>query len=542
MKKGTLLPLIFLLTFALCLTSTPAAEEWALQKRITRPGGPVYALDFSVGGRRLVVGTSYNDAKWNLQVYDGNTFEYLHGRDYTDPGERDHVSAISSRKGWYEAAAAGRFFKVYLHNTLQNNTVKTFNTRSQLEDLAYSLNGNRLAAAGRTGDIYIFHTDHRNGTRRLLRTLRGHSGVVRTVAWSPSGTFASGGDDGTVRLWNTSNGINYAVLRGHTRSVRAVSFNSGGGELASGSFDGTVRIWDVNTQRLLRTKGGFGTNHIEDIAFHPSQPHTLAVAAINRVDIVNTSTGQRIIQSLGLPNALHIRCYDVDFHSSGKTLAVGAENNSVYIFKLITVNRLDVNKDGTVDINDLIAVARDYGKTGERSTDVNNDNRVDIKDLTEVARAINPNFAAPSVAQEVPHLPFTAQEVQKWIEEAKAQGIDADGIAMLERLLQVVLQQVNLPKETVLLANYPNPFNPETWIPYQLAKPAEVTVSIQSADGTFVRTLELGQLPAGVYQEKDRAVYWDGKNEQGESVASGVYFYTLKAGDFSATRKMLIRK
>ena len=98
------------------------------------------------------------------------------------------------------------------------------------------------------------------------------------------------------------------------------------------------------------------------------------------------------------------------------------------------------------------------------------------------------------------------------------------------------------PKETALLSNYPNPFNPETWIPYQLAEPAEVTVTIYAADGKLVRTLALGHQAAGVYQSKNRAAYWDGKNELGEPVASGVYFYTLKAGDFTATRKMLIRK
>ena len=95
---------------------------------------------------------------------------------------------------------------------------------------------------------------------------------------------------------------------------------------------------------------------------------------------------------------------------------------------------------------------------------------------------------------------------------------------------------------TALLENYPNPFNPETWIPYQLSETAEVTVTIHASDGKLVRTLELGQVPAGVYSEKDRAAYWDGQNEQGEPVASGVYFYTLKAGEFSATRKMVIRK
>ena len=108
----------------------------------------------------------------------------------------------------------------------------------------------------------------------------------------------------------------------------------------------------------------------------------------------------------------------------------------------------------------------------------------------------------------------------------------------MEQLLRVVLQQAARPQETALLANYPNPFNPETWIPYQLAKPAEVTVSIHTADGKLVRTLALGQLPAGVYQDKDRAVYWDGKNEQGESLRADTYFYTLKAGDFAATKKM----
>ena len=99
-----------------------------------------------------------------------------------------------------------------------------------------------------------------------------------------------------------------------------------------------------------------------------------------------------------------------------------------------------------------------------------------------------------------------------------------------------------VPEETSLLPNYPNPFNPETWIPYQLAMPAEVTVAIHAADGRLVRTLAVGYQSAGVYQSKGRAAYWDGRNAQGEPVASGVYFYTLMAGDFTATRKLLIRK
>ena len=103
-------------------------------------------------------------------------------------------------------------------------------------------------------------------------------------------------------------------------------------------------------------------------------------------------------------------------------------------------------------------------------------------------------------------------------------------------------EEWRVPEETSLLANYPNPFNPETWVPYQLARPADVTITIYSASGQVVRKLALGHQSAGIYQNRSRAAYWDGRNAHGEPVASGVYFYTLTAGDFSATRKMLILK
>ena len=99
-----------------------------------------------------------------------------------------------------------------------------------------------------------------------------------------------------------------------------------------------------------------------------------------------------------------------------------------------------------------------------------------------------------------------------------------------------------MPSETVLMSNFPNPFNPETWIPYQLAKPSEVTLTIYDMRGVVVRELKLGHQAAGVYSSRSRAIHWDGRNSIGEKVATGVYFYTLKAGDFTATRKMLIRK
>ena len=131
--------------------------------------------------------------------------------------------------------------------------------------------------------------------------------------------------------------------------------------------------------------------------------------------------------------------------------------------------------------------------------------------------------------------------VRTWIAQAEFENDGSlafqQAIANLQQLLMLLV-----PERTVLLANYPNPFNPETWIPYQLAEPAEVTLRIYTVGGALVRTLNLGHQSAGIYQQRNRAAYWDGRNQVGEPVASGVYFYTLTAGDFTATRKMLIMK
>jgi hypothetical protein len=98
------------------------------------------------------------------------------------------------------------------------------------------------------------------------------------------------------------------------------------------------------------------------------------------------------------------------------------------------------------------------------------------------------------------------------------------------------------PEHNDLLQNYPNPFNPETWIPYQLKNDSQVAIQIYSVSGELVRKLELGYKPAGVYNNQDRSAYWDGKNEAGEKVSSGVYFYNIQAGEYSATRKLIIQK
>ena len=201
----------------------------------------------------------------------------------------------------------------------------------------------------------------------------------------------------------------------------------------------------------------------------------------------------------------------------------------------------DINNDGTVNILDLVAVAAAFGQTGENDADANGDGTVNILDLVAVAAAFGEAGAAPSTIRQQTVGQLTFADVQFWLTKAQQVNlrdpISQRGILFLEQLLAALM-----PKETVLLPNYPNPFNPETWIPYQLAKPADVSITIYAADGKLVRSLNLGHQSVGMYQHRNLAAHWDGKNDIGESVASGMYFYTLKAGNFSATRKMLIKK
>ena len=200
----------------------------------------------------------------------------------------------------------------------------------------------------------------------------------------------------------------------------------------------------------------------------------------------------------------------------------------------------DANGDGVVTLEDLEFINDSIGKTGENAADLNGDGIVSLVDLVLAAGALG-NAAGAPAARAHALKTFTAEEVQQWLTKTRLLEDKSPtyqrGIAVLEQLLALLT-----PRETVLLANYPNPFNPETWIPYQLAEPTDVTLTIYDIQGRVVRTLDLGHQRAGMYQNRGRAAYWDGRNAHGEPVASGVYFYTLTAGDFSATRKMLIRK
>ena len=227
---------------------------------------------------------------------------------------------------------------------------------------------------------------------------------------------------------------------------------------------------------------------------------------------------------------------------TGAPIAAGPHEVGITIEGQLAIG--DVNRDGQVSILDLVLVARHFGETvpANSEVDINGDGLINILDLILVAQHMGGSTAAaPSILAVDGIEGLDPVMIQAWIERAQLEDDGSiafqQGIVKLQSLLASMI-----PEETVLLANYPNPFNPETWIPYQLASPSEIVITIYDTRGSVIRQLDLGHQREGYYTRRGRAAYWDGRNDVGERVASGIYFYQLQADNVSLLRKMVILK
>lgn len=209
-------------------------------------------------------------------------------------------------------------------------------------------------------------------------------------------------------------------------------------------------------------------------------------------------------------------------------------------------NLEDVNSDGVINRFDLILIAARFGQSlpSQSSVDVNLDGVVDVSDLVLVSSHLDesaPQSAPPSVVTR-----FSQEQLANM--RAALDSLDtlvnpSKGVEIARTFLREWLSHLpTVVKETRLLPNYPNPFNPDTWIPYQLADDADVQISIYDVDGTLVRRLNLGHRKAGAYDLKSKAAYWDGRSSNGEWVSSGLYFYQLRAGNVTSVKRMAVIK
>ena len=453
------------------------------QLMTTDSEAPITGLSFSPDGTMLAIGSDAVLYMWNPTSREQLwvTTRYW-GNGY--------LSNITFSPDGTTLAAIENSNDILLLDVETGELTQTYDVRAA--DISFSPDGQFLAVVTRFNVIDLWHLR----TERKIRTLGGRA--VYSAAYAPDGNTIAGGVSNEVWFWNVRSGeILGKKLTGHVGYVHTVAYSSNGKTLMSASGR-SICLWDVDTGE--------------------------------RTDIFRGHTGPLV---------------DAAYSPNGRTLASGSDDGTVLLWKFtppeFRQHSVDVNGDGVVNILDLTLVASNFGEQGENISDVNGDGVVNIQDLVAVAAAFGDTAAAPEISSlNLENMP-TRADVATWLQHARQMNLPDPifqrGILILEQLLAVLT-----PQETILLANYPNPFNPETWIPYQLATPADVSISIHAADGRLVRALDLGHQPVGIYQAKSRAAYWDGRNAVGESVASGVYFYTLTAGDFAATGKMLIRK
>ena len=351
--------------------------------------------------------------------------------------------------------------------------------------LALHPNGKILAFRGKNRDIQLWNID----TQKQVSVLEGHTDLISSFAFSPDGKIlASVGrnQDNTIRLWDVEAQKQVAVLGKHEGWFAKLAFSLDGKILVSAG-DGGIYLWNVQQRKLMAR---LTTEEVFLIAFSPNGKLLASVGAdLQLWDIQQQKQVGRLWEGL---------TRSIAFSPDGNFLA------SAHGYRDRTVRLWDVWAQKQVG-----ALPEEIGRYGT------------------LAVAFSPDG--------------------KWLASS---GSDGTTLLWEVNLLTPLAVEPNGKraitlgglKRTMLLQNFPNPFNPETWIPYHLTEDASVAIQIYDAQGTHVRKLDLGHRSAGAYLTRDTAAYWDGRNDYGEALSSGLYFYQLRAADFSATRRMILAK
>lgn len=532
---------------------------------------PINRIAVSPNGK--VIASSGDDD--TIRLWDVETGEHLR----VLSNQAEYVNSIAfSPDGTILASVGagddnGEFVtQIHLRDITNGMVLRTINTsRDDNYSIRFSPDGSILASGSSNNTLRLWNVHH--GT--LIRTLASypydgfHAQSINSVAFSPDGTtLASAGSNGTIVLWNTQLPplTNTTVGLSPVRVVSPVvgkhvslSLNIGAGQNVSG-YQATVH-YDVTALRYVESRRGDylhesayvippvvedDSEHIDCVKGTPCPDGTASVT-LGAISLTNEVNNDGTLATI-IFEVIAVKPSTVILSDVLLTDSVGNSTKPIInAFTEITEPdfvREDVNEDGFVNILDIVFIAANIGKTGRNAADVNADGIVNIVDLALVAAAMEKGDDAAAPALWSQNMPSRAV-VTAWIQELKT-FVDGDirassdilrGISFLEKLLVTLT-----PTQTALLPNYPNPFNPETWIPFQLSRPGEVRIEIYTSEGKFVRALTLGHKSVGIYQDRARAAYWDGRNSVGEQVAAGVYFLRFEAGDYSAVRKLTIVK
>ena len=379
-------------------------------------------------------------------------------------------------------------------------------TGGRVNELSFHPDGDMIATVGPDqGSIYLLDVN----TTDFIHIIRSRNCKwLDCVSFSPDGKLIACGGEGLnadLTIWNVRTGKLHCRIREMTMFVDSVAFSPDSKMIAYGGHADIIRLCDVDSGKLLRKYEGHTTTYIRSIAFSPDGNTIVSGSGHESHEIDDDNTVR--IWDVKSGNLLHtlerhkdiVNC--VAFSPDGNVIASGSDDSHIRLWdanKGLHLRKLEGHKGSVLSIS--------FGNDNRTLASGSSDGTMMLWDYRSGADETNVDE------------PFSVESRGKKL---------------------VTLGQI---KRNQLYQNYPNPFNPETWIPYQLASPATVSIAIYTEDGKLIRTLDLGDKSIGIYQDRDSAAFWDGKNENGEKVASSIYFYTLTAGEFIATRKMLIQK
>ena len=537
------------------------------KKKVDTFGKGNRALEFSPNGRIIASGYFTSVYLWNVETQQ-EIVRFSH---------EDFVNSISFSPNGNLLASGSRDNIIKLWNVTTGQNIATFTHKSSVYSVEFSPDGKTLASASYDSTIKLW--DIATGTESITIQRRY---PVTDVTFSPDGKTLAWTSDGII-LWEVATLTRIVSFEGGGSSI---AFSPDGKSLVSVSdYGSSVKIWDIetgNTIELEHTRHKYSERTINAPAdfFLPLKEGShlihipLKVTTVNGIpqtietigDLYDALGGSQNVRSLATRNSSNFWQYDIySGASDAGTLAdkkltddmgIMAHMSSPITLVLqgdalgtngrssITLHGLNIEDSNVIyppppnligiPLKDprIQKVSDLFSLDGIRDnvTSITIEDNGTYKDITGVDDPddilITGGQAFTLYARKSAIITICGE---KWTNERPTFAAPS------------IVSAIN-HVETSLLPNYPNPFNPETWIPFRLAEDVDVTLTIYDVSGCVIRTLDIGYSKAGAYESRDKAIYWDGRNDLGEDVASGVYFYTLTAGEYFATRKMLILK